>query len=99
MDVLNDSGLRNIQKIVGPFEVLLPLFESLTTECRLIQLALLDHGPHGPIEDKNALLEQRLYLRILRYLRGQRNVLLRINMACSRSYWKHYEPASRLQLP
>jgi hypothetical protein len=57
MDLLDNGGLREVQQVVVPFLVLLPIFEPLATKRGLVQLPLLDHGPHGSVEDQNALLQ------------------------------------------
>lgn len=57
VDVLNDGRLGNIQEIIVALEVLLPVLEALTAKGRLIQLPLLNHGPHRSIEDQDSALE------------------------------------------
>jgi hypothetical protein len=57
MDLLDNGGLREVQQIVMPSLIFLPIFEPLASKRGLVQLPLLDHGPHGPIEDQNALLQ------------------------------------------
>jgi len=43
--------LGKVQEIVVPFEVLPPIPEALAAKGRFIQLSLLDHGPHGTVEN------------------------------------------------
>src|SRR4029077_20425555 len=57
MDFLDNGGLCEVQQIVVPFLTLPPIFEPLTPKRSLVQLPLLDHGPHGPVEDQNALVQ------------------------------------------
>jgi hypothetical protein len=40
-----------------PSLICLPIFEPLAPKRGLIQLPLLDHGPHGSVKDQNALLQ------------------------------------------
>ena len=58
MNLLDDGGLREVQQIVVPLLILFPIFEPLAPKRRLVQLPLLNHGPHSPVEDENALLQQ-----------------------------------------
>ncbi len=48
----------------GQHEMIVAAFERGAAEIRSGQIALLDHGAHGPIEDKNPVLE-RLEKRLL----------------------------------
>ena len=58
MDVLNDGRLGKIQEIIVALEILLPVFKSLATKGRLIQLPLLNHGSHGPVKNEDPALEE-----------------------------------------
>ncbi len=41
-----------------PLQILLPVLKPLATKSRLVQLLLLDHGPHGSVKNDDAFLEQ-----------------------------------------
>ena len=62
MHLLDHLGAGDIQQIIQSFEILLPILESLSSKRRLIQLISLDHRPHRPINEDNALAQQRVQL-------------------------------------
>ena len=49
--------LRQVQEVVMSLQFFFPVLEPLATKCCLIQLPLLDHGPHSPIKDYDTFLE------------------------------------------
>ncbi len=51
MNLFDDRWLRDIQQIVVTFEILCPVLEPFSPKGRLIQLSLLDHCPHGTVQD------------------------------------------------
>ena len=57
MNVFDDRRLREIQQIVMPLEILLPILEALTSKGRLIQLPLLNHRPHRAIKDQDPFVQ------------------------------------------
>ena len=61
VDVLDDCRLSDIEQVVVAFEVLaLPVLEPIPAEIGFAQLALLDHGPHGAIQDDDPLAQHAL---------------------------------------
>ena len=62
MDIDNDVGLRQVQEIVVALDVPFPILEPHAAERRLVQLALLDHRPHRPVQDDDATAQQGLEL-------------------------------------
>lgn len=48
MNLFNDRWLRDIQQIVVPLEILLPVLEPLSPKSCLIQFSLLDIVPMAP---------------------------------------------------
>jgi len=57
MDIFNDRRLRQIEQIIVPFQVLLPVTEPLTSKGGLVQPPLLDHRSHGSIEYQDAFFK------------------------------------------
>jgi len=59
MDVFDQGRLREVQQVIVTFQVLFPIFEAFAAKRGFIQLALLDHGPHGPVENEDAFAKKR----------------------------------------
>ena len=62
MDPANDPRLGEHQEIVVALEVPAPVAEPFTPVLRFAEAMGLDHGPHRPIEDEEALGKQSLEL-------------------------------------
>ncbi|CAE6725786.1 hypothetical protein NSPZN2_100092 [Nitrospira defluvii] len=61
MDRLDHRRLRDVEEVVVPLEVLVPLLKSCPAKRGFVQLVPLDHGAHGTIEDQDLLPEQGFY--------------------------------------
>ena len=59
MNLANDVRLREHEKVVVALQILpLPIRKALSAIVGLLQLVLLDHGPHRAVQNKDALSEQ-----------------------------------------
>ena len=56
MDLLDNGGLREVQQVVMPLQIFLPIFEPFAPKRRLVQLPLLNHGSHGPVENDECVV-------------------------------------------
>lgn len=59
MNVFDQGRLRQIQQIIVALQVFFPIFEAFAAKRGLVQLALLDHGAHRPVENEDALAKKR----------------------------------------
>ena len=62
VDGLNNVRACNDQQVIVALQLVAVGFEALTPEVLLLQLVFLDLCPHGPVDEHDALLEQRLEL-------------------------------------
>jgi len=53
VDLLYDMGLGQVQEVVTPLEQVAMVAKLLTSKRRFIQWVLLNHRPHGAIQDQN----------------------------------------------
>ena len=59
MDVGDDIRARERQEIVVALEIAAVILETLAAEIRFLELARLDHGAHGAVQQQDALARSR----------------------------------------
>ena len=60
MDVADDGRLGDDQEVVVALQLAGVVLEAFAAVVRLLQLELLDHGAHRPVEVDDALAEEGL---------------------------------------
>ena len=55
MDFLHDFRSRDVEKIVEPLQIAVPVLETVATIIRFLELVALDHGAHRAVDDDDPL--------------------------------------------